>query len=593
MSHIPGSQGVPGTGAAAGERHPRRGRGGRGHGLASHTVPVGLAALVWLILRTGRKPTRLSYPCQQAALGSVSLLFAVSLAPWLFQAGSWLWRRRSRLAAAAGLLAVLPLGGHWDTTSGRCVTDRLARAPADYGADVYVIENAGGPAGDHHRGVDALVAGMGAAGLKLYRSATSGAESGPDGLVGVNDVVLIKINQQWPERGGTNTDVLKGLIARILEHPDGFGGEVVVVENGQGLGSLDWPASNAEDHGQSALDVVTHFAGLGQPVSAYLWDGIRGVSVAEYSAGDLRDGYVVGPWDAGAQISVSYPKFRTAGGHHVSLQHGVWDPAAGTYDDTRLRFFNLPVLKCHSIYGVTASLKHHVGTMTTALGTNTHAAVASGGLGSFLSQVRMPDLNILDCIYILADPNAGPACSYGQATRADQLAASRDPVALDLWADANILVPAMVANGFTAFPRQDPADSNSVFRRYLDRTAARLIAAGIPVTNDPARITAHVWSGVGVDRERNATRAGAYPNPFASTTSIRFVPRRSGIARLDVYDLTGRLQRSVHASVREGAAQEIRWDGRDERGQRLRAGTYYYRVSGAGSQASGRATLLH
>ena len=33
-----------------------------------------------------------------------------------------------------------------------------------------------------------------------------------------------------PQRGGTNTDVLKGLIARILEHPDGFTGEVVVVE---------------------------------------------------------------------------------------------------------------------------------------------------------------------------------------------------------------------------------------------------------------------------------------------------------------------------------------------------------------------------
>lgn len=30
-----------------------------------------------------------------------------------------------------------------------------------------------------------------------------------------------------------------GLIYRILEHPDGFGGEVVIFENGQGRGGFD------------------------------------------------------------------------------------------------------------------------------------------------------------------------------------------------------------------------------------------------------------------------------------------------------------------------------------------------------------------
>jgi hypothetical protein len=270
----------------------------------------------------------------------------------------------------------------------------------------------------------------------------------------------------------------------------------------------------------------------------------------------------------------------------------VWDPVAGAYDATRLRFLNLPVLKCHQLYGVTASLKHHVGTMTTALLTNTHLAVASGGLGVFLAQVRMPDLNILDCIYVLARPGQGPACTYPEATKTDRLVASRDPVALDLWAVSNILVPTMVANGYTAYPHQDPANATGDFRRYFDATVARLIGAGIPVTSDPAYIRAHVYGDTGVGVDAPLDLAGPHPNPFTSTTRIRFVAARTGAARLDVYDLAGRLRRSIHASVQRGAEQEMEWDGSAQDGRPLSAGTYYYRLTGAGMPAAGKMTLV-
>ncbi|MCK7510120.1 MAG: hypothetical protein MZV70_42855 [Desulfobacterales bacterium] len=38
---------------------------------------------------------------------------------------------------------------------------------------------------------------------------------------------------------------MRGLIQRILEHPDGFTGEVVIVENGQGRGSLRCDTSSS------------------------------------------------------------------------------------------------------------------------------------------------------------------------------------------------------------------------------------------------------------------------------------------------------------------------------------------------------------
>ena len=46
-------------------------------------------------------------------------------------------------------------------------------------------------------------------------------------------MVIIKVNCQWDERGGTNTDLLKALIQGLIDHPDGFTGEIIVSDNGQ------------------------------------------------------------------------------------------------------------------------------------------------------------------------------------------------------------------------------------------------------------------------------------------------------------------------------------------------------------------------
>ena len=94
-----------------------------------------------------------------------------------------------------------------------------------------------GPA-NYHAGVESLLQLMGKNGLKFYRSSRKTILSGPGGMIQPDDVVLIKVNAQWKYRGCTNSDVIRGLIQRILDHPDGFNGEVVIFENGQGRGSL-------------------------------------------------------------------------------------------------------------------------------------------------------------------------------------------------------------------------------------------------------------------------------------------------------------------------------------------------------------------
>jgi hypothetical protein len=458
-----------------------------------HPVFLGIAALLWLIFRSGQKPSRLAYPCQQAAFSTTTLILVVPLAAALIR----LFRRLSMRITLAVPLGVLIAGVILDPRDTPSVAGGAQLDPPQgYVASLYLVGNAGGPQPDgHHGGFDTLIQCMADGGLIFYRSTSGWPGTSPNGIIGANDVVLIKVNQQWSQRGGTNTDVLRGIIRRIVEHPDGFVGEVVVVENTQGRGSLDWPQSNAEDHGHSVMDVVNGFVVEGWVVSTYLWDTVRTRSVGEYSEGDLLDGYVVNPaQDPDTRILVSYPKFQTASGNYVSLKHGLWDSGTGSYDDSRLTFLNVPILKCHSGTAVTACLKHHVGTMTTALGTDTHGGVRRGGCGSFLAEVRMPDLNILDCIYILARPGSGPACSYASATRVDRLVAAVDPVALDIWAVKNILIPTIIENGYPQDDyrdTQDPDNPSSVFRTYLDRSMDELLRAGIDVTNDLAQITVH------------------------------------------------------------------------------------------------------
>ena len=85
-----------------------------------------------------------------------------------------------------------------------------------------------------HVGMDTLLHHLSSHGTKFYKTVKHGPLNGPQGLIAADDVVVLKVNAQWKCRGGTNTDMLRGLIHRVLMHPDGFRGEVVIFENGQG-----------------------------------------------------------------------------------------------------------------------------------------------------------------------------------------------------------------------------------------------------------------------------------------------------------------------------------------------------------------------
>ncbi len=486
---------------------------GRGHRFmrdwfVANSLISGFLALLWLILRSGAKPSRFAYPCQQAALSTATLAFGAPVVATVLAA-----RRRviaglrTPIGVAVAALGLLFTAGLWGYAS-RAADYRGPRLdpPADYRARVYhVTDCPEDPAGDRFVGLDNLIALMGREGLKFYQSATESSVAGPNGIIAPDDVVVIKINYQWPKRGGTNTDLLRGLIRRIVDHPDTFSGEVVVCENAQfrSTEGLDRDENNAQDYTLSPHDVVTAFASAGYNVSHYDWTPVRFTSVDEYVDGDLNDGYVVYDYDAQLDGRVSYPKFQTAAGTYVSLKYGIWTPERGTYDRDRLKFINVPVLKAHgAAYGATASVKHYMGVATRELSTSSHSAIEYGILGALLGEIQLADLNILDCIWINANPEDGPWTTYDAATRRDELVASTDPVALDIWAVKNILIPAFIANGYSPpwpLPSADPDNSASAFRTYLDNSMSYILTAGYDTTNDCDQIDAFTANGAAGD----------------------------------------------------------------------------------------------
>ena len=192
-----------------------------------NTLLTGFFALLWLLLRSGTRPSRLAYPCQQAAATTASLAFGAPLVGALIAArclaGRLFHNPRALATAAVGLFVTIGLWGFLSRSTASSTYGLLP--PAGYRAEVFhVTDCPPDPVGDRFPGLDSLLRLMGEHDLKIYRSSTVSPLSGPDGIIAGDDVVVLKINYQWSGRGGTNTDLLRGLIRALVDHPDGFSG---------------------------------------------------------------------------------------------------------------------------------------------------------------------------------------------------------------------------------------------------------------------------------------------------------------------------------------------------------------------------------
>ena len=331
-----------------------------------------------------------------------------------------------------------------------------------------------------HVGVDSLMHLLSSNGTKFFKTKSSGKLKGPNGLIAADDIVILKVNAQWKCRGGSNTDMLRGLIHRILQHPDGFKGEVVIFENGQNR-----PASfdgihndclkteykpfpelegkvmvNAEEQDKLTIDYLVNTVFAGKPVSAFLMDPFTDVFIADddHTANGYRR---IG--EKGTPC-VSYPCFTTVKGNRIELKEGRW---IGSCYDQKLKLIHCSVLKDHSgDIGMTGALKIVYGTLSMKDGTSAkrHYVDLGSQCAKMWTQVRVPDLNILDCIWVsygsmTVDKNYVSGCiGYPEniTSRQNILIAGHDPIAIDYHANKHILFPLGGNNAASHDPDNNP-----------------------------------------------------------------------------------------------------------------------------------------
>jgi subtilisin family serine protease len=114
------------------------------------------------------------------------------------------------------------------------------------------------------------------------------------------------------------------------------------------------------------------------------------------------------------------------------------------------------------------------------------------------------------------------------------------------------------------------------------------------------------WSGMGavIDFDEVARTTAAadgiparndlrqnFPNPFNPTTTIAYDLASGEVVTLAIFDVRGKRVRELVNGAQPPGRYRVDWDGRDERGQRVAGGVYFYRLE-AGSYTKTRKMVL-
>ncbi len=348
---------------------------------------------------------------------------------------------------------------------------------------------------------------------------------GIEEFVDCRDIVVLKPNAQWWNQGTTNTNAIKEFIDLVLGIPN-FEGEIIIAENHhyRDSNSRGWTTSNRNGD-YNLNELVEYFQKKGHNnVTKYHWcDGGANPNFRQGDAGgngvvksvEDGDGYV---WlDSVVYVSeenrrcvMTYPVFTSPySGNRIDLKNGVYRD--GKFY-SNLKLINFSCINHHSgEFGVTASIKnlmgivdltcgypgiapkgyyniHYIGKESllyrlgmqikywdkkyrfglklgnamNALGTfNSH--YTGGALGSWMRNVRMPNLHILAAEYV----GWGSRLDTGKRAQSKTIAVSEDPVALDYVGAKRILLAATPPESVYFMNLNDP--DKAPFRIFLEK----------------------------------------------------------------------------------------------------------------------------
>jgi hypothetical protein len=82
------------------------------------------------------------------------------------------------------------------------------------------------------------------------------------------------------------------------------------------------------------------------------------------------------------------------------------------------------------------------------------------------------------------------------------------------------------------------------------------------------------------------------PNPFNPNTTIPYDVATGGTVSLTIYDMSGRVVRSLVSGHRQSGMHEVVWDARDDKGRQVSSGVYVYRIESSDYRRARRMLLI-
>ena len=83
-----------------------------------------------------------------------------------------------------------------------------------------------------------------------------------------------------------------------------------------------------------------------------------------------------------------------------------------------------------------------------------------------------------------------------------------------------------------------------------------------------------------------------YPNPFNPETNISYDLPEDGLVSVNVYDMKGTLVKTLVNDVQSCGYRTLKWNGTNDKGQKVSAGLYLYRIEAEGFTDTKKMALI-
>ncbi len=609
------------------------------HGSARLFFPlIGLAALVWVLIRVVPKPSRATYPCMRVATpiassfvvyaaGLLASVFFFKKAKEYFAKSKTLWFLIS-LSVGVVLGASVYLQTNQKANAKYQLALEGANQPMGIGKGIYpgrvvwihnpnaVDQSCTNSTGDYwwqddntrQSAVDSMVSEA----LRMLTGKGSDAEAWD---------ALFRFYNQAHGRGDVGYTAGERIVLKINLNTGPSGNTYVRTD----YRTVDTSPQIV----CSVLDQLVRIAGVAQ---ADIGFGDPGRNVDDIFWNKLHQTFPnVKYWGNGNGrtpiVRSTTPQLTTSDGLLRNYLPTCYLEAA--------YMINIPVFKQHHRAGISLSSKNHFGTFVPFLGdafplhyslpcTNGDRNVDNGGYGKyriFVDLMGHKDLGGKTLLYLFdalwSSTNYGdPPWKWRMAPFNTQypasLFASQDPVAIESVGFDFLFNEFYVGNpSGNDFPRYtgvddflhqaadsvnwaqgicyDPENDGTYLPRSLgvhehwntpaDRKYSRNLQTGNGIELLEVEVTTSVANGNPSDQPPGALDLYPnYPNPFNPRTTIVYALHRESSVQLTIYDLQGRLIRRLWPGEQPAGLQNLVWDGTNDLGNSLASGIYIYRV---------------